>query len=111
MMPPITAESTRSSIMYGSLYCCLNLYHASSAATTKPMARKAPYEYIVRLPMRNNARCNYPSPPDFSPSFTSLPVTSRTMTTIRIITVSYTHLRAHETRHDLVCRLLLEQKN
>src|SRR5450756_2714595 len=26
------------------------------------------------------------------------------------ITVSYTHLRAHETRHDLVCRLLLEQK-
>src|SRR5450759_4784039 len=28
---------------------------------------------------------------------------------LRIIdTVSYTHLRAHETRHDLVCRLLLE---
>src|SRR5450756_2963201 len=25
-----------------------------------------------------------------------------------VITVSYTHLRAHETRHDLVCRLLLE---
>src|SRR5450759_1664649 len=24
--------------------------------------------------------------------------------------VSYTHLRAHETRHDLVCRLLLEHK-
>ena len=27
-----------------------------------------------------------------------------------IIAVSYTHLRAHETRHDLVCRLLLEKK-
>eukprot|EP00825_Cyclidium_porcatum_P045264 TRINITY_DN682_c0_g1_i4.p4 TRINITY_DN682_c0_g1~~TRINITY_DN682_c0_g1_i4.p4 ORF type:complete len:125 (-),score=35.14 TRINITY_DN682_c0_g1_i4:6-380(-) len=27
-----------------------------------------------------------------------------------INTVSYTHLRAHETRHDLVCRLLLEKK-
>ena len=27
-----------------------------------------------------------------------------------ITTVSYTHLRAHETRHDLVCRLLLEKK-
>src|SRR5665648_1234989 len=27
-----------------------------------------------------------------------------------ITPVSYTHLRAHETRHDLVCRLLLEQK-
>ena len=25
--------------------------------------------------------------------------------------VSYTHLRAHETRHDLVCRLLLEKKD
>src|SRR5450756_3055580 len=29
---------------------------------------------------------------------------------LRIKPVSYTHLRAHETRHDLVCRLLLEKK-
>src|SRR5665648_1176520 len=28
----------------------------------------------------------------------------------KISPVSYTHLRAHETRHDLVCRLLLEKK-
>src|SRR5450756_3049015 len=28
----------------------------------------------------------------------------------RAMSVSYTHLRAHETRHDLVCRLLLEKK-
>src|SRR5665648_255153 len=27
---------------------------------------------------------------------------------VRKWSVSYTHLRAHETRHDLVCRLLLE---
>src|SRR5450756_485019 len=27
-----------------------------------------------------------------------------------VAAVSYTHLRAHETRHDLVCRLLLEKK-
>ena len=27
------------------------------------------------------------------------------------VTVSYTHLRAHETVLDLVCRLLLEKKN
>ena len=27
-----------------------------------------------------------------------------------VTTVSYAHLRAHETRHDLVCRLLLEKK-
>ena len=29
----------------------------------------------------------------------------------RVIAVSYTHLRAHETVLDLVCRLLLEKKN
>src|SRR5450759_5473272 len=28
---------------------------------------------------------------------------------LRYRPVSYTHLRAHETRHDLVCRLLLEK--
>src|SRR5450756_2936501 len=28
-------------------------------------------------------------------------------TASRMIAVSYTHLRAHETRHELVCRLLL----
>src|SRR5659263_264831 len=38
---------------------------------------------------------------------TGIPVTG---ITARIRTVSYTHLRAHETRHDLVCRLLLEKK-
>ena len=30
--------------------------------------------------------------------------------TARVIAVSYTHLRAHETVLDLVCRLLLEKK-
>src|SRR5450756_322412 len=30
--------------------------------------------------------------------------------TSHVASVSYTHLRAHETRHDLVCRLLLEKK-
>ena len=29
---------------------------------------------------------------------------------LRLVSVSYTHLRAHETREDLVCRLLLEKK-
>src|SRR5450759_5848473 len=40
--------------------------------------------------------------------------TSRPILVLRLkaspIPVSYTHLRAHETRHDLVCRLLLEKK-
>src|SRR5665648_626654 len=31
-------------------------------------------------------------------------------TSYPFVAVSYTHLRAHETRHDLVCRLLLEKK-
>ena len=30
--------------------------------------------------------------------------------TVEYVSVSYTHLRAHETREDLVCRLLLEKK-
>ena len=29
---------------------------------------------------------------------------------IDVVSVSYTHLRAHETRGNLVCRLLLEKK-
>ena len=44
-------------------------------------------------------------------------ITRQTLKDIEIIcindgstAVSYTHLRAHETRHDLVCRLLLEKK-
>ena len=34
-----------------------------------------------------------------------------TKTGPRLLAVSYTHLRAHETVLDLVCRLLLEKKN
>src|SRR5659263_733448 len=34
----------------------------------------------------------------------------RVFLSIVYVSVSYTHLRAHETRHDLVCRLLLEKK-
>ena len=34
---------------------------------------------------------------------------SKKINNLYCIPVSYTHLRAHETRHDLVCRLLLEK--
>src|SRR5450759_3257009 len=37
-------------------------------------------------------------------------ITKLLMNSLNIRSVSYTHLRAHETRHDLVCRLLLEKK-
>ena len=43
----------------------------------------------------------------------SRPVLSTAQPSLReqgFITVSYTHLRAHETEADLVCRLLLEKK-
>src|SRR5450756_2218928 len=41
---------------------------------------------------------------------TNVPITSVALKLFTgIEPVSYTHLRAHETRHDLVCRLLLEK--
>ena len=40
----------------------------------------------------------------------NLYISNRSTTTQEIIAVSYTHLRAHETVLDLVCRLLLEKK-
>src|SRR5665648_444543 len=41
-----------------------------------------------------------------TPGCSALNITNRRCACL--ISVSYTHLRAHETRHDLVCRLLLE---
>src|SRR5450759_2216608 len=37
----------------------------------------------------------------------NIPYTPRVKKVLGLAPVSYTHLRAHETRHDLVCRLLL----
>src|SRR5450756_522316 len=55
------------------------------------------------------------APPDISTNTRSEAVTlsansSARKAASRPAPVSYTHLRAHETRHDLVCRLLLEKK-
>ena len=41
----------------------------------------------------------------------ALPATGSEKTEVDYRAVSYTHLRAHETVLDLVCRLLLEKKN
>ena len=40
----------------------------------------------------------------------TMPVTAITISGLTFQPVSYTHLRAHETVLDLVCRLLLEKK-
>ena len=52
-------------------------------------------------------RCETACPTDFL----SVRVYLGAETTRSLGSVSYTHLRAHETRHELVCRLLLEKKN
>src|SRR5450756_2089933 len=51
-----------------------------------------------------------PGPSTESEGTGSRPKSARLPLADRLRPVSYTHLRAHETRHDLVCRLLLEKK-
>src|SRR5450756_1678190 len=46
----------------------------------------------------------------FLPCIINVGIVIFTRSLLRSVSVSYTHLRAHETRHDLVCRLLLEKK-
>ena len=46
----------------------------------------------------------------FEQGISDIRVIEMMRTTPRHLSVSYTHLRAHETVLDLVCRLLLEQK-
>src|SRR5450756_1670879 len=50
----------------------------------------------------------WPVPCGWRPRRPAGPSRSRPARTGSPTPVSYTHLRAHETRHDLVCRLLLE---
>ena len=49
---------------------------------------------------------------DKEPLFDSIEIVSAELAVLSgLVTVAYTHLRAHETVLDLVCRLLLEKKN
>ena len=50
-------------------------------------------------------------PRELIPSVSSLVYNARRMFEPALETVSYTHLRAHETVLDIVCRLLLAKKN
>ena len=47
----------------------------------------------------------------YAPAATLAALVPERETTLFTYTVSYTHLRAHETKANLVCRLLLEKKN
>ena len=48
--------------------------------------------------------------PEWAATITGIPVETIRRLAHEMGTVSYTHLRAHETVLDLVCRLLLEKK-
>src|SRR5450759_5656100 len=69
-----------------------------------PIGRWAKQGEILMLPEdRLTSSNSHPGKPTgSSPAPTQVPSTN-------LGPVSYTHLRAHETRHDLVCRLLLEK--
>src|SRR5450756_930916 len=82
---------------------------AVSASTTTEQVRKA---ILITEPPRR--KLTHASLEDMRPGSPGcqreyvVPVESH-LGEKRRIPVSYTHLRAHETRHDLVCRLLLEK--
>src|SRR5665648_1177686 len=73
-------------------------------------------EYLMRLyqvkvsPRAVPISLYLPKPTEWSKSYKCPKVATQGTSSTPLISVSYTHLRAHETRHDLVCRLLLEKK-
>src|SRR5665648_608425 len=69
-----------------------------SAAIRRPGGRSRPARRRARPRPAGHVRAPPRTAPAIRPRHPSAPP------------VSYTHLRAHETRHDLVCRLLLEKK-
>src|SRR5450756_2714527 len=90
-----------------------------SGSALKSFSGLPSYLLISAVPRsRADARGPFMSPPcgvgDWAvqPQVALMRSTSRAAQVARstLCTVSYTHLRAHETRHDLVCRLLLEKK-
>src|SRR5450759_4821792 len=68
-----------------------------------PGSWRGPYDVDMSLAPRSTARPTTPSTRRHWPHSICATASHRRA-------VSYTHLRAHETRHDLVCRLLLEKK-
>eukprot|EP00825_Cyclidium_porcatum_P003045 TRINITY_DN11415_c0_g1_i2.p2 TRINITY_DN11415_c0_g1~~TRINITY_DN11415_c0_g1_i2.p2 ORF type:complete len:163 (+),score=4.91 TRINITY_DN11415_c0_g1_i2:168-656(+) len=64
-------------------------------------------EFCCHLRHRNKVWC----PHHWTTAFGGVVGYNETYDSNAYKAVSYTHLRAHETRHDLVCRLLLEKKN
>src|SRR5450756_2458230 len=83
---------------------------AAPAATTPPAGSAytfAPNDSATEIARACRVR-RAPTPVALVPEETFLPALLAFSDTATKVPVSYTHLRAHETRHDLVCRLLLE---
>src|SRR5450759_5561606 len=95
------------------------LYAASTFSLIPPTGRTAPRKVIspvmarsfliLRLVRKEVMAVRIVTPAD-GPSLGIPPAGTWMCRSTSSKTVSYTHLRAHETRHDLVCRLLLEKK-
>src|SRR5659263_753308 len=83
----------------------LRIYPVTTrSAVTMPARTTSWMEFFCHLPTttRSSAILLRSTEASLNPmaSICTIPAT-----TLYTITVSYTHLRAHETRHDLVCRL------
>src|SRR5450756_1621928 len=67
---------------------------------------------VFRFPFRDYDPSTYDHPPSSCRGVLRVVLPGRALAgrAAGSCPVSYTHLRAHETRHDLVCRLLLEKK-
>ena len=79
------------------------------ALTILPTPSCAVTAYVTILTMNPRAaNAKISTKPIFLCAKSKIPI--ETVMTICSITVSYTHLRAHETDSYLVCRLLLEKK-
>src|SRR5450756_2833696 len=76
-----------------------------------PPARTIPFILVVALGAGDNRmKPGWPKPLPSSWTCSRLLRPASLRCARGLYAVSYTHLRAHETRHDLVCRLLLEKK-
>ena len=90
-----------------------HLQAALPACYTNPDLAKSCLRYVMKQSesdgeiKRGNLGFGYTPPIIYKESDQQLYMFN---TIAEYLPVSYTHLRAHETRHDLVCRLLLEKK-
>ena len=81
---------------------------AAPSATTKPtQGLAATFALFVISSLGNRLFQKLQTIPMYNYPITVNIVSTAVYVPVCFASVSYTHLRAHETRHDLVCRLLL----